>query len=355
MKKIKAVHYSILSNSNNNAGDNLLFESVRKIIEHFFDGKIEWDIQSMWNINNSSQINSNDCDFVLFGGGGIILPDQLGVSNLNNTGWMLDIRDDDYKNIKIPYFAAAIGYNWFRSSNINPSKASKNLNFFIENANFVGFRNKGSLNKVQKLTGNNYSNVGILPFTTTLNKFYFKKIKNIKTKISDVAINIGCDRLEQRNFKLEDLLKLNKSLDWMSKNGYNLTYLAHKDVDLKAVDYLSIKSVKNISRLTNRELLKTYTEFDLVFGGRGHSLMIPYGLDIPIVSITTHDKQKFFMNDIKYNNCNLEMDQISSESFLNFVKDLDKKIAAQPNSNVEYKKNGYKLWKNFVRNLENCL
>ena len=85
------------------------------------------------------------------------------------------------------------------------------------------------------------------------------------------------------------------------------------------------------------------------FGGRGHSLMIPYGLDIPIVSITTHDKQKFFMNDIKYNNCNLEMDQISSESFLNFVKDLDKKIAAQPNSNVEYKKNGYKLWKNFVR------
>ena len=38
-----------------------------------------------------------------------------------------------------------------------------------------------------------------------------------------------------------------------------------------------------------------------------------HGLDI-IVSITTHDKQKFFMNDIKYNNCNLEMDQISSES-----------------------------------------
>ena len=60
------------------------------------------------------------------------------------------------------------------------------------------------------------------------------------------------------------------------------------------------------------------------------------------------------MNDIKYNNCNLEMDQISL-SLLNFVKDLDKKIAAQPNSNVEYKKNGYKLWKNFVRNLENCL
>ena len=126
------------------------------------------------------------------------------------------------------------------------------------------------------MTGNNYSNVGILPCPTTLlNKFYFKKnTKNVQTKISNVAINIGCDRLEQRNFKLEDLLKLNKSLDWMSKNGYNLTYLAHKDVDLKAVDYLSIKSVKNISRLTNRELLKTYTEFDLVFGGRGHSLMI---------------------------------------------------------------------------------
>ena len=155
-------------------------------------------------------------------------------------------------------------------------------------------------------------------------------------------------RLDQRNFKLEDLAKLNNALEWMSNNGYNTTYLAHKDVDLKALDYLNVKSIKNISRFTTKELLKTYSEFDVVFGGRGHSLMIPFGLSIPIVSITTHDKQKFFMDDTKCNDSNLELSQITSQSFLNFVKNLNKKISSQPDLNIKYQKNGYEFVKNLV-------
>ena len=357
MKKIKAAHYSIIADSNNNAGDNLLFESVRKIIDHFFNGEIEWKIESMWDVNSSSQINSNNCHFAIFGGGGIILPDQSGASKINDTGWSLDIKNDDYKNIKIPYFATAIGYNWFRKSNINPLKVSKNLDSFIKNSKYVGFRNKGSLDKVQNLTGHFYDNVGILPCPTTLlNSFYFDNdTKKNQSSVFNAAINIGCDRLDQRDIKLEDFAKLNKPIEWMSNNGYKITYLAHKDVDLKVLDHLKVGSIKNISRYTTKELLKTYSDFDIVFGGRGHSLMIPFGLGIPIVSITTHDKQKFFMDDIKCSECNLELSQITTSSILNFVKNLDKNISSQTELNIEYQKNGYESWKNFVRYLENCI
>ena len=55
----------------------------------------------MWNINNSSQINQK-VDFVLFGGGELYYGSTI--SNLNNTGWMLDIRDDGYKNIKYLFY-----------------------------------------------------------------------------------------------------------------------------------------------------------------------------------------------------------------------------------------------------------
>jgi len=359
MKTIKAVHYSIIQNSNNNAGDNLLFESVRKIIEHFSDIEIEWKVKSMWDLTSSSQINSDDCDFVLFGGGGIILPDQTGASNINDTGWQIDISSDDYKNINVPYFATAIGYNWFRNCSINPSKISNNLDSFIKNSKFVGFRNNGSLKSVEHITKSKYDNVGILPCPTTLlSEFYFDSSSYIEKNDSsnfNVAINIGCDRLDQRNVNLKDFSILNDSIKWMVENGYSVTYLSHKDIDLDILDYLNVDNVENISRFTIDELLKKYSEFDCVFGGRGHSLMIPFGLNIPIVSITTHDKQKFFMDDAGLHQCNLELLEHTSDSILSFVKNLEKNISYQKKLNYEYQKNGYKLWKEFVNHLHSSI
>ena len=61
------------------------------------------------------------------------------------------------------------------------------------------------------------------------------------------------------------------------------------------------------------------------------------------------------MDDIKCSECNLELSQITTSSILNFVKNLDKNISSQTELNIEYQKNGYESWKNFVRYLENCI
>ena len=76
MKKIKAIHYCVIPKSNNNAGDNLLYILVRNIINGFINNyEIQWILKSQWKVSSALEINSLDSDFVLFGGGGLFLPD----------------------------------------------------------------------------------------------------------------------------------------------------------------------------------------------------------------------------------------------------------------------------------------
>ena len=67
MKKIKAIHYCVIPKSNNNAGDNLLYILVRKIINGFLKNyEIEWILKSQWEVSSSLEINSLNSDFVRF-------------------------------------------------------------------------------------------------------------------------------------------------------------------------------------------------------------------------------------------------------------------------------------------------
>ena len=100
MKEIKAVHYCVIPKSNNNAGDNLLYELVRLLIDNYLtDVKIDWLIRSQWEVSCALDINKLGVDLALFGGGGLFLPDQTGANKSNNTGWQINIASDEYEKI----------------------------------------------------------------------------------------------------------------------------------------------------------------------------------------------------------------------------------------------------------------
>ena len=117
MKKIKAVHFSVIPKSNNNAGDNLLYILMRRIINGLIKNyEIEWIIKSQWEVSSANDINSLHSDFVLFGGGGLFLPDQKEALSSNNSGWQINLSSKDYEFINTKFYGAAIGFNWFRKS-----------------------------------------------------------------------------------------------------------------------------------------------------------------------------------------------------------------------------------------------
>ena len=74
MLNIKALHYCVIPESNNNAGDNLLYELIRKVIDFYMkDIRITWITKSQWEVSTAKEINNLKVDFVLFGGGGLFL------------------------------------------------------------------------------------------------------------------------------------------------------------------------------------------------------------------------------------------------------------------------------------------
>ena len=48
-----------------------------------------------------------------------------------------------------------------------------------------------------------------------------------------------------------------------------------------------------------RKIIEAYAKPKLVIGMRGHAQMIPFGCKTPIISIISHDKMQWFLEDIQ--------------------------------------------------------
>jgi hypothetical protein len=46
-----------------------------------------------------------------------------------------------------------------------------------------------------------------------------------------------------------------------------------------------------------KQIIKCYNQLDLVLGTRGHAQMIPFEMDIVIISLISHNKLKYFLKD----------------------------------------------------------
>lgn len=48
------------------------------------------------------------------------------------------------------------------------------------------------------------------------------------------------------------------------------------------------------------KIIDCYNQASLVIAGRGHAQLIPFGLNIPVFSLISHDKIGFFLEDINH-------------------------------------------------------
>ncbi len=126
-----------------------------------------------------------------------------------------------------------------------------------------------------------------------------------KQQTGNIALNMAFDREELRfgankRTILEQVAKAAKALE---QKGYRLYYLLHCEVDGKFVEYLQREGVRcqvvNAAFWLPHKLISFYQRMDVVLGMRGHSQMIPFGLNCALISLGTHDKMKWFLEDIQ--------------------------------------------------------
>lgn len=307
---VKAVHITYYMAGN--AGDTVLSWCVR----HFLGLKNVY-IQNVSDVVDDTLIRKiNEANVLVIGGGGLFLPD----TNRNKiSGWQWAISNEQLERITTPIIVYSVGYNYFHNQEVT-ELFRDSLIHLVQKASFVGLRNYGSVEAVREIVGEELAQkIEYQPCTTTLiSKFRKIKIKNKKT----VVFNVAFDREDRRYGHQKELIlsQIANAAAKIEKLGYQIILAAHCTADLWFVPYLDKEGVKyKIKDLTwslPEELFKFYENADVVIGMRGHAQMIPYGIGTKIISIGSHDKMRWFLEDVGlkdfYVDLNSECEQISN-------------------------------------------
>jgi len=260
-----------------------------------------WTLEKVTNPVSERTIELiNQRDYMVIGGGGLLLPD----SNPNAiSGWQWAISEELLGQIEVPLIVYGIGYNFFIGQNPE-TLFIRSLKKIIEKASFFSLRNSGSIRAVSELAGDDLvSKIRYQPCPTTIIR-NVEKSAPPKQKTKNVGVNIAYDRYHLRYgadiYEILDQVAI--ALKQISSKGYAIYNICHLENDQKfeltldahGVTYKSI----NLQYSLPKQTYETYCNMELVMGTRGHAQMIPFGLNTKIISLGSHNKLKWFLEDI---------------------------------------------------------
>jgi hypothetical protein len=289
-----------------NTGDVILYNRL----EYIFD--ITMEIKNIWYhrlafgeitrleiflINKYAKV-------IIIGGHGLLMPD----SNKNiNSGWGFNIKIENLEKIKPPIVFFAVGYNVFHGENSFIPIFRNHITKCLEKSLFFGLRNYGSINAVKEyLPSYLHSKISYQPCMTTMTSIYpnYPNETGIfKTKpANEIAISVAFNHFENRfgsNYQsiFEQLIKYCQT---MEQKGFKIILCGHHVLDThnKHIKYFKRHGflIRPLYKCSENTVYEFYKNKKLVIGMRGHGLMIPFGLNVPVLSLrllpkitTTHN------------------------------------------------------------------
>lgn len=284
-----------------NAGDTVLSKCVRKTVLQSMSVK-EWDVISLDEPVDEKIIGRiNSTSKLFIGGGGLFLPD----TNSNSiSGWQWAISKEHLEKIRVPICVYSVGYNYFRGQETT-ALFQESLVALLEKSSFFGLRNTGSIREIKRLVPEElWKKIVYQPCTTTLIRKLFGDQIPEKSKTGKIAVNMAFDRVARRfgNNKEKILSQVAQAIKEIERKGYQIFYVSHCGVDKEFVPYLRKYGIKfkalDFSLSYPDTIFKFYNDIDVAIGMRGHAQMIPFGLNCEIISMGTHEKMKWFLEDI---------------------------------------------------------
>ncbi|MFD7022204.1 polysaccharide pyruvyl transferase family protein [Promicromonospora sukumoe] len=240
---------------------------------------------------------------VVVGGGGLFLPDT---SPNGNSGWQWNVDNDHVGRITTPLALFAVGYNLFPGQSFKGTLFQDSLVRVAEQAQFLGLRNHGSIDQVRSaLPDSLQDKVRYVPCPTTILGRIRPLVEARAANSGRVLLNAAFDRRSRRFGEgygefLEQIVHL---IDGVRASGAEIAYAAHLTSDERLVNDLrkNYDRELDVERLYERPLdesLAVYRDASLVIGMRGHATMVPFGLGTPVLSIVSHPKMRYFLDDI---------------------------------------------------------
>lgn len=308
------------SGSSSNSGDFLIGIATKKYFRQQYLNNINCvfeNIDCRSSFDKTTIENLNRFDYIVIGGGGLILPD----SNPNKIScWQLAIKTELYQYIKSPIFVISIGFNLFYGQNINmPSRESNNedterQSIFIENiktlikkANHFSMRHYGDIDSLCSLIGEDYRRKITFEYCPTI--WYSKNNYLGKQNNSHgfVVIEVKDDR-EWRRYrnitKNEFYNELLKVIRYCLSNKLPVAVMSH-DGSKNFTSFLKKHNIKipilDNSVKNEKKIYENYSKISTLICMAGHSQMIASSLNKNVISIITHPKLKHYCEDTNNN------------------------------------------------------
>lgn len=292
-----------LANLGRNAGDVLLTVALRDLLSSTLES-VRWQARNVHHVVSRQRLAElNRSDGIVIGGGGLFLSD----TNRNDlSGWQWSCSVDALERVRAPMAVMAVGYNQFRGQAGFPPVFGEHLRLLVEKSVFVGLRNSGSVRSVaQHLPVELHHRLRLQPCATTLlGLLYPDLVGDGPDRDADfVAVNAAFDRIDLRLGGGGDaaLRKVARSLRELSRDVEIRCY-AHRPADEAMTDILDAEGVPHrlvpLHRMSPGEVVRAYATPATVIGMRGHAQLIPFGCGRPVVSLVSHDKMRYFLEDV---------------------------------------------------------
>jgi polysaccharide pyruvyl transferase WcaK-like protein len=287
----------------NNAGDRLLPLTVRDAVDSISEPQ-RWTVRHAHRpMDKQALSRMNASRGVVIGGGGLFLRD----TNPNDlSGWQWSCSVSDLAQIEVPIIVTAVGYNRFRGQPDFAPVFRDHLQLLVEKSAFIGIRNNGSIQALRTyLPEDLWSKVELQPcYTTVLSDLYPTEIEALPPNPEwTVGFNCAFDREDLRyGERRDEILSAIAEAAKQLSTDFPIRYLSHSDTDEKMLPYLDAAEVPyrciRMNWMSPKDIMRCYGSPMLTIGMRGHSQMIPAGLLRPIISVASHEKMWYFLQDI---------------------------------------------------------
>jgi polysaccharide pyruvyl transferase WcaK-like protein len=288
-----------------NFGDIVLPDTVREAVHSVVPtgGWLSVHAHQVFDAERLELVNQTDG--VVVGGGGLFLPDTQPNAN---SGWQWNVPRENLEKLGVPLGVVAVGFNLFEGQTFRGTRFRENLEALVERADLIGLRNRGSVARVRDLLPERLAGkVSFLPCPTTV-------LSHIHTRPADVPargvegavlLNAAFDRSARRFGEgyADFLARMAAYVTTLRSAGAEVRCAAHLPADEKiAEDLASTHGVRlpvdALYDLPVEEGYELYRRAAVVVGMRGHASMIPFGLGTPVLSLVSHPKLRFFLEDI---------------------------------------------------------
>ncbi|MFC1813945.1 polysaccharide pyruvyl transferase family protein [Thermodesulfobacteriota bacterium] len=328
-----------------NAGDNALIDGL--IHSFAFMPNIRFRTMNLrrtvFTRDFIQQLNRN-ADMVLIGGGGLLhAPMSIRKKTDNTSGTLIELSKENMDRFTVPLVIYGVGFNVFPGEKTLPDIARDALLKLIEVSDVFTVRNDGSKKRLMEYLGCEIPKVKSIPDPGLYVNSIESDLSNNVTSEINVAIQIAADRLEYR-FKNSEMIDafVNGLCEIINKHS-DITFwlVPHVKKDAEFIKKRMTKNRANIVPLLSKtkkdacKIMGFYKKMTLVAGQRGHAIICPFGLGVPVISLVSHDKNKEFMKEVGFPEFAID---VNNSNFVDLFSNLLEKVISN-NSEIRVKQN----------------